>query len=121
MKTLESVGVCSCNFFYPSIINNTMSRSFTIESITNSAGGKVNYTGGRFLGARPSDAVRKMFSKASAQSGDRSLVITLRETTSASAHKTFKYRVTKVAEKKTVERDGVEVTFNFATKVKSMN
>lgn len=98
-----------------------MSRSFTIQSITNSNGNKVNYTGGRFIGARPSDAVRKMFSKASTQTGDKRLDITLRETTSASAHKTFRYRVSKVPEKRTVERDGVQVTFNFATKVKSMN
>ena len=97
-----------------------MSRSFTIESVFKPNGSKVNYSGGRFVGARPSDAVRKMFTKAGSATTSNALNITLRETTAGSAHKSFKYKVTKVPEEKTVERNGVEVTFHFTTKVKSM-
>ena len=94
-------------------------RSFTIESVYKPNGSKVNYESGRFMGARPSDAVRKMFTKAS-NSSTTALNITLRETTAGSAHKTFKYKVTRVPEEKTIVRDGVEVTFHYTTKVKSM-
>jgi hypothetical protein len=96
-------------------------RSFTIESVHKPNGTKVNYDGGRFVGPRPSDAVRKMFTKANTSTGSTSLNITLRETTQGSAGKTFKYKVTKVPEEKTVVRNGVEVTFHFTTKVKAMS
>jgi hypothetical protein len=100
-----------------------MSRSFTIESIQRSNGTKVNYDGGRFLSETPSGAAQKAFTKAYHHlkaSGPMSLKITMRETTQNSLHKEFKYRVTRKSEKTQVERDGIIVTYNFTTKIKSI-
>lgn len=97
-------------------------RSFTIESIKKTNGGRVNYTGGRFISEMPSGAARKVFTKAFhyLKGKSASLKITIRETTQGSLKKEYKYRVTKKAENITVERDGVEITFKFTTKIKSI-
>lgn len=100
-----------------------MTRSFTIESIHKTQGGKVNYTGGRFISETPSSSARKAFSKAYHHlraKGPLSLKITMRETTQGSAHKTFDYRVTRKAEKVEIERDGEIIVYNFVTKVKAI-
>lgn len=100
-----------------------MSRSFTIESISKTKGGRVNYTGGRFISETPSASAKKAFSKAYHHlnaKGPLSLKIKIRETTQGSAHKTFDYRVTRKAEKVEVERDGEIIVYNFTTKVKSI-
>ena len=100
-----------------------MSRSFTIESIKKTKGGKVNYTGGRFISETPAASAKKAFSKAYHHlnaKGPLSLKITMRETTQGSAHKMFEYRVTRKAERVEVERDGEVIVYNFVTKVKSI-
>jgi hypothetical protein len=100
-----------------------MSRSFTIVSIQRVNGTKVNYDGGRFLSEAPSGAAQKAFTKAYHHvnaSGPMSLKITMRETTQNSLHKEFKYRVSRKAQKTQVERNGVIVTYNFTTKIKSI-
>lgn len=100
-----------------------MSRSFTIESISRTRGGRVNYTGGRFISETPAGAAKKAFSKAYHSinaTGPLSLKIKIRETTQGSLHKIFEYRVTRKAEKMQVERDGEIITYNFTTKIKSI-
>jgi hypothetical protein len=100
-----------------------MSRSFTIESIQKTKGGRINYTGGRFLSETPIGAARKAFSKAYHSinaTGPLSLKVKIRETTQGSMHKTYDYRVTKKSEKVEVERNGTTITYNFTTKVKSI-
>lgn len=100
-----------------------MSRSFTIESINKTKGGRVNYTGGRFISETPAGAAKKAFSKAYHSinaTGPLSLKIKIRETTQGSLHKMFEYRVTRKAEKMQVERDGEVITYNFVTKIKSI-
>jgi len=94
-------------------------RSFTIESVSSSSG-PVDYTGGRFESDTPDAAVRKMFTKAYHASGKSPLTITFRETTSGSAKKQFKKRVTRVPDRTTVMIEGKPVTFKFTTKVKSL-
>lgn len=100
-----------------------MSRSFTIENIKKTKGGRVNYTGGRFISETPAASAKKAFSKAYHHlnaKGPLSLKIKMRETTQGSAHKTFEYRVTRKAEKVEVERDGEVIVYNFITKIKAI-
>ena len=98
-------------------------RSFTIESVQKIDGRKINFTGGRYLSERPSDSVKKMFSKviqSLSKSKINSLKITIRETTQGSKHKQYSYKITKESNVRTVERDGKEVTYHYVTKVKSI-
>jgi hypothetical protein len=100
-----------------------MSRSFTIENISKTKGGRVNYTGGRFISETPASSAKKAFSKAYHHlnaKGPLSLKITMRETTQGSAHKMFDYRVTRKAERVEVERDGEVIVYNFVTKIKAI-
>lgn len=100
-----------------------MSRSFTIESIQRTRGGRVNYTGGRFISETPSGAAKKAFSKVYHSinaTGPLSLKIKIRETTQGSLHKIYDYRVTRKSEKVEVERNGEIITYNFITKIKSI-
>lgn len=100
-------------------------RSFTIDSIHKYPGGsKINYTGGRFISDTPSAAAKKAFTKAYHHlhaKGPISFKICMRETTRGSSKKEYLYRVTKKSEKVEVERDGELITFNFSTKIKSLN
>jgi len=100
-----------------------MVRSFTIKSIYNTRGGRVNYTGGRFISETPSGAAKKAFSKAYHSvdaSGPLSLKIKLQETTRGSLNNIYEYRVTRKSQKVEVERDGELITYHFITKVKSI-
>ena len=99
-------------------------RSFTIESIKKMQGGTLRYSGGRFISNTPAGAARKAFSKAYHSinaTGPLSLKVHIRETTQGSAHKIFKYKVTRKSEVNTVERDNESITYNFITKVKSIS
>jgi len=98
-------------------------RSFTITSVKKLNGAKVNYEDGRYISENPSGAARKAFSKAYNFlniKGPLSLKIEIRETTQGSLHKLYNYRITKKTEKIEVEKNGVIVTYNFTTKVKSI-
>lgn len=100
-----------------------MSRSFTIENIQKQSGGRINYTGGRFISETPSGAAKKAFSKAYHHinaTGPLSLKIKIRETTQGSLHKTYDYRITRKAKNVEVERKGQIITYNFTTKIKSI-
>lgn len=100
-----------------------MPRSFTIEKVEKIGGGRINYTGGRYLSDSPSQSVKKMFTKIYhhiGKKGPLSLKITIYETTQNSLHKTYTYIVKKIKDITTIERDGVEITFNFSTKVKAL-
>lgn len=100
-----------------------MSRYFTIDNITRTNGSRINYDGGRFVSDTPSGAVKKAFSKAYHHinaTGPLSLKLKIRETTQGSAKKTYEYKVSRKAEKTTIERNGVMITYKFTTKVKSI-
>lgn len=100
-----------------------MSRSFTIVKVERVGGGKINYTGGRFMSDSPYEAVRKMFSKIYHhvnKTGSLNVKITVYETTQNSLHKTYQYRVKKVKNPTTVLIDNTEITFEFSTKVKAI-
>ena len=99
-------------------------RSFTIDSIQKYGGSRINYTGGRFISETPSGAAKKAFTKAyhhTRGKGSMSCKVTIHETTSGSVKKEYTYRVTKKSEKIEVERDGEIITYNFTTKIKSLN
>lgn len=103
-----------------------MSRSFTIISVQQQNGSKVNYTGGRYLNDTPIESVKKMFSKiigsmpSNVTKNGVTLKITLKETTSGSHKKEYIYKVSKQNKLTTVKRDGKEITYKFITKVKSI-
>lgn len=100
-----------------------MARSFTIESINKTKGGRVNYTGGRFLSDTPAASAKKAFSKAYHHlnaKGPLSLKIKIRETTQGSDHKIFEYRVTRKTERVEVERGGETIVYGFTTKIKAI-
>ena len=100
-----------------------MSRSFTIDKIEKTSGGKVNYTEGRFMSDTPLAAARKMFTKAyhhTKSKGPLSLKISLHETTQNSNKKEYRYRVTRKSEHTEVEREGEIIVYKFTTKIKSI-
>ena len=100
-------------------------RSFTIVKMEKVGGGKVNYDtkDSRFISSTPAGASAKAFSHAERHCRVKcsSMKITLRETTQGSAKKEYTYRVTKKKEKTEVERGDTIITFDFKTKVKSLN
>jgi len=98
-------------------------RSFTIESVHKMNGAKVNYKDGRFIADTPSAAAKKAFTKAYHhinKKGPLSLKIKMRETTQGSLHKEYEYRVSRVANKVEVERDGKMIVYHFMTKTKAI-
>ena len=97
-------------------------RSFVIHAVTKVDGSRVNFPAGRYISENggPGDAVRKMFTQINRERGHRALKITVRESTRGSAHKTFKYKVSKVNQRTEVELDGETVVFKFTTKVKAV-
>lgn len=75
-----------------------MSRSFTVDSAFSSTSGKkLKFTGGRYISDIPYTAVRKAFSQISKNMKGKkvTLEIHLRETTQNSAHKIYKYKVSR--------------------------
>ncbi|NDE91182.1 MAG: hypothetical protein EB059_08635 [Alphaproteobacteria bacterium] len=100
-----------------------MARSFTIESVQQLNGKKINYTGGRFISDTPSASAKKVFTKVYHyinKKGPLNLKIKIRETTQGSLHKTYDYKVGLKAQKVEVEKDGTVITYNFITKIKSI-
>jgi hypothetical protein len=98
-------------------------RSFTIESVHRLNGSKINYKDGRFISDIPSAAAKKAFTKVYHhinKKGPLSLKIKIRETTQGSLHKTYEYKVSRVANEVQVERDGKVIVYHFMTKTKSI-
>lgn len=97
-------------------------RSFTIISIKNGST-KLKFSDGRYESNTPSGAAKKIFSKANqhTKSKARSLLITLRETTQNSHKKEYTYKVKKIANNKTIERNGNLIHYKFITKTISKN
>lgn len=93
-------------------------RNFVIHDVRTIDDRAVSFNPGRFVGHFPNKVVSKMFTQVRGKA--KSLKIAVRETTQGSAHKIYHYKVTKVHDPVTVERDGVEVTFKYSTKVKSV-
>lgn len=96
-------------------------RSFTIDSIVTTSGLKVGYTDGRFISNRPSSAARKVFTKVLQNDTTqyKTLIINVKETTRGSMNKMFTYSVSRLNTPITVNRNGMDITFKFSTKVKS--
>jgi hypothetical protein len=102
-----------------------MSRSFTVEAIYRS-GKKLRKDGGRYISETPANAAKKAFSQVfrnmstSKKSGRVALEVHMRETTSGSAHKIFKYRVSKINDETEVEINGETVVYKYVTRVKAI-
>jgi hypothetical protein len=100
-----------------------MSRSFAIEHASR-GNKKFKIEGGRYISDTPAQAVKKAFSQIYRQfckcGGKMVMIIHIKETTKDSNKKTYKYKVSKIAEHKTVERDGKTITFKYRTKVEAI-
>lgn len=96
-------------------------RSFTVEAFYRS-GNKLKTHGGRYISTTPSASAKKAFSQyiRNHKNAGNSLVVDLKETTSGSAHKVFKYRVSKVSDKKEVERDGKTIVYKYSIKTRAL-
>jgi hypothetical protein len=97
-------------------------RSFTVESFYK-AGSKLKTNGGRYISSTPASAAKKAFSqyyRNHKKSGRFSLEVHIRETTNGSAHKTFKYQVSKVSEHQEVQRGKETIVYNYTTKIRSL-
>ena len=98
-----------------------MSRSFTVHSAYTTAGRKLKFTGGRYMSEIPSNAVRKAFSQISQNmKGKVTLEIHLRETTQNSAHKIYKYKVTRKYQPTEVQIKDTTIVYKYTTKVKAI-
>ena len=102
-----------------------MSRSFTVIKVTDTHGrvkSASQNAGGRYISKSPAGAASKAGSQICAKTrvkGQCSLIIVLKETTQGSAHKEFAYRYRRVHEPRTVMRGGVEITYQYTTRVKA--
>lgn len=99
-----------------------ISRTFTIDAVYRKDS-KIRHTGGRFVSSNPASAAKKAFSQIYHSlnlKGKVSLTIHIRETTRGSAHKIYKYKISKTNENKQVERDGQTIYYKFVTKIKSI-
>jgi hypothetical protein len=97
-------------------------RSFTVESI-HKACKSLGISGGRYISSTPSAAARKAFSQYYRNhkiTGRLSMQIQIRETTSGSSQKIFKYNVSKINQERQVVRNGVTITYKYITKVKAI-
>lgn len=97
-------------------------RSFTVETFYKS-GKKLRVSGGRYISSSPSSAARKAFSqyyRNHKKKGVFTLEVHLKETTSKSSHKIYKYKVSKVKEEKEIVRDGKVITYSYKTKIKAI-
>ncbi len=95
-------------------------RSFTIDALYRGKS-KLRTSGGRYISKTPSEAARKAFSQYyRGKSGKMTLEVHIRETTNDSAHKIFKYKISKIASKKKVERDGKMIEYKYETIVKAL-
>jgi hypothetical protein len=100
-----------------------MSRSFAIEEASR-GNKKFKIQGGRYISDTPALAAKKAFSQIYRQfckcGGRMVMIIHIRETTKDSHKKLYKYKITRIAEKKTIERDGKMITYNYKTKVEAI-
>lgn len=97
-------------------------RSFTVESM-HKACKSLGVNGGRYISSTPSGAAKKAFSqyyRNHKNTGKLSLQIQIRETTSESSHKIFKYNVSKINQERQVVRNGKTITYKYITKVKAI-
>ena len=97
-------------------------RSFTTDGIFKSGKRMSNSSGGRYISTTPASAAKKAFSQYCRvhPRSSKVLEIHVRETTSGSNHKIFKYRVSKVKDDVTVVRDNVEVHYKYKIKIKAL-
>jgi hypothetical protein len=99
-------------------------RSFTVIDVVTHSGrakGKSNL-GGRFISRTPASAAKKAATQICRESkikGRCALDVTIQETTRGSSHKTYKYTVKRIKDPVTVERNGVEITYQYRTVVKA--
>ena len=94
--------------------NSTKKRTFKLIDSS------VSFTGDHvFHSATPKSASLKALSSICRQNkmkGPCEMTVSLQETTRNSSGKTFTYKVSREEEPKTVERNGVEITYNYVNK-----
>lgn len=98
------------------------SRSFTVVAFYK-GGRKLKTNGGRYISSTPSGAAKKAFSqyfRNHKTSARFSLDVYIRETTQNTNHKMYKYKISKINESNTIERNGQKIQYEYKIKVKSL-
>jgi hypothetical protein len=101
---------------------NLGNRSFTLEKAVRS-GKNLNISGGRYMSTIPANAAKKAFSHVLRQKdfkGRVTMEIHIRETTQNSAHKIYKYKVSKKNQETKVEKNGETILYKYITQTKSI-
>ena len=99
-----------------------MTRSFTVDSVHRMSK-KIRFSGGRYISETPAAAAKKAFSQicqAKNIKGPCSMKIVIHETTAGSNKKVYTYRVSRVSDRREVERDGELIVYRYSIKVKSI-
>ena len=102
---------------------NTGQRSFTVESLKSNSKGLKTKKGGRYISKTPMAAALKAFNSECRKSkihGQCSLILTIRETTSGSKHKVYKYKMNrkKLATPLVITKGDVNITIRYKTTAK---
>ena len=95
-------------------------RSFTVESAHKAGGCPTKSHGGRYISHSPLGAAKKAFNelcRVKKIRGRCTLVIIMRETTSGSAKKTFKYKLERKKLKNPITLEGKSGTYKIEYKV----
>ena len=102
---------------------NTGQRSFTVVSLKSRSKGKKSKEGGRYISRTPMAAALKAFTAECRKSkihGQCALILEIRETTSGSKHKVYKYKMNrkKLATPLVINKGGVSITIKYKTTAK---
>ena len=101
-------------------------RSFSVLHLKSRSKGQKTKEGGRYISRSPMGAALKAFNRECRKSktmGQCALVLILRETTSGSKHKLYRYKMrrNKLDKPKTFEKNGVSITIKYKTTAKKMS
>ena len=100
-------------------------RSFSVIHLKSRSKGQKTKEGGRYISRSPMGAALKAFNRECRQSkvhGQCALVLILRESTSGSKHKLYRYKMrrNKLSKPKIILKDGKEIVIKYKTTAKRM-
>jgi hypothetical protein len=99
-----------------------MQRSFTVDSV-NRLGKKLRFSGGRYLSESPISAAKKAFSQVCQVKGIKgpcTMKIHIHETTAGSDKKVYAYKVSRISDRREVQRGNELIVYRYTIKVKSI-
>lgn len=100
-----------------------MQRSFTVDAISR-MGKKLRFSGGRYLSETPAAAAKKAFSQACQAKGIKgpcTMKVYIHETTAGSDKKVYAYKVSRIADRREIQRGDELIVYRYSIKVKSIS